>query len=370
MSAVTHLLEIVPEAELRAAEAEGLITVRASGGLEIRNYSAQATYTKGSWSNPAVRRCRGLITEIETGRVVARSWEKFFNYGQEEVGQLDLDAPAEVTDKMDGSLGIVYRTLQGAVRVATRGSMESEQAFHATAWLNRQQWANDLRVDKVTPLTEIIYPENRIVCDYGDRDEMVILGGVHIETGEYLAPVVAATLVGWEGEIVDDFAYGSLQEALAAEPRAGAEGFCVRLIDENRIVKIKQEDYVKLHRIVTGLSAKSAWRHMTEFGVTDESLGELLAPLPDEFHDWTRDIWNGLLDAYNHLQDDARTAHAEILHNLPDGADRKAYALEAVKHETLRSYLFMLLDGRDPGPAILRTLEPIGNVQPREFEVE
>ena len=40
--------------------------------------------------------------------------------------------------------------------------------------------------------------------------------------------------------------YRSLLNALAAPPRPGAEGMCVRYLDQPYIVKIKQEDYVCL----------------------------------------------------------------------------------------------------------------------------
>ena len=50
--------------------------------------------------------------------------------------------------------------------------------------------------------------------------------------------------------------------------------------------KIKQDDYVALHRIVTGLSERTVWQHMTD----GRPLAELLDGLPDELHTWTRDV--------------------------------------------------------------------------------
>lgn len=100
--------------------------------------------------------------------------------------------------------------------------------------------------DGFTPLVEIIYPDNRIVCDYGDRDELVLLGGVWIESGEYVGPDEAADLCDWEGRTARTFTYVTLADALAAPPRKGAEGLCVRYLHEPRIVSIKQDDYVAL----------------------------------------------------------------------------------------------------------------------------
>ena len=45
--------------------------------------------------------------------------------------RIESDAPVEVTDKMDGSLGILYRRPDGVCAIATRGSFASDQALEA-----------------------------------------------------------------------------------------------------------------------------------------------------------------------------------------------------------------------------------------------
>lgn len=262
---------------------------------------------------------------------------------------------------MDGSLGIIHRDTLGFLRVATRGSFESDQALHATAWL-RQHVATLANLDAITPLVEIIYPDNRIVCDYGDRDELVLLGGVMIETGEYLGPYATAELIGWVDETATVFSYPSLRDALAAPPRAGAEGLCVRYVHANRIVKIKQDDYVRLHRIVTGLSERSVWEHMFEHGV--DSLGSLLEPLPDELHQWATDVWDRIYFQADQIASDAYKAYARIVVDLKSDWTRKDYALEAKEYGHLTTLLFSILDGRDLMPQILKTLKPEG-ITPR-----
>jgi RNA ligase len=339
-----------------------LITAREDGaGLSILNYSDSAIYTPGSWDNPAVRQCRGLIVD-EVRNVIARPWAKFFNHGQIEAGELDLNAPVEVTDKMDGSLGIIHVTSGGQQRVASRGSFESDQAIHATAVLHAR-YPSLMSVGIITPLVEIIYPSNRIVVDYGDLDDLVLLGGVDIETGDYIGPAATATIIGWSGPRAEVFNYATLRDALAAEPRPGKEGFCVRYRNENRIVKIKQEDYVRLHRIVTGLSERTVWEHMSE----GRTMASLLGPLPDELHQWTRGVWARIdLEAMD-VEDRARMAHHQILESLPTGWSRGDYAEQAKRKGSLTPLLFNLLDNRDPRPAILRNLKPAGDLRAKSF---
>ncbi len=355
-----NLFDLFTRAEFDKAREEKLINIREDGaGLRILNYSDSAMYTPGSWGNPAVTTCRGIIVDADWN-VIARPWAKFFNHGQAEAGELDLTAPVEVTDKMDGSLGIIHRDLAGNLRVASRGSFESDQAIHATEIL-RERYPDVVCVEYVTPLVEIVYPANRIVCDYGDLDDLILLGGVVIETGEYLSPTHAATLVGWTGPRTETFPYPTLRDALAADPRPGKEGLCVRRTDTGHIVKIKQEEYVRLHKIVTGLSERSVWEHMAAGQPLEAMLGEL----PDELHEWTRDIWGGLALNLDLIYDAAAFHHAAILDDLPGGWERKHYAEAAARHPAVRPYLFNILDGRDPRPSILRTLKPAGDTRAR-----
>lgn len=356
---MTHLHDVVNKDDLARALAERLVNIREShDGQRILNYSDAAMYTPGAWDNPAVRACRGLIVDPDN-RVVARPWAKFFNHGQPEAGYLDMDAPVEVTDKMDGSLGIVHLDEAGDVRVATRGSFESDQAIHATAWIRAQDW-RPKDIAYYTPLVEIIYPGNRIVCDYGDRDELVLLGAVDAY-GMYYGPELAGLLCDWRGPVTKTFDYPTLRDALAAAPRPGAEGLCVRFVEENRIVKIKQADYVALHRIVTGLSERSVWEHM----VSGAALEQMLADLPDELHPWTRGVWDRITSDLGLIHLRAILTHQVIVDHLNAARpwERGEYARIAQKHAELRPYLFNLLDGKDPRPSILRTLKPAGDTR-------
>lgn len=352
--------DLVHPANLASAIEAKLITIRESGdGQRIYNYSDAAMYTPGAWDNPAVRQCRGLIVDSD-GHVAARPWAKFFNHGQKEAGDLDLSAPVEVTDKMDGSLGILHKDAAGRPRVATRGSFASDQAIHATQELRRDGEEPTLDwPDGFTPLVEIIYPTNRIVCDYGAFDGLVLLGGVWIETGEYVGPGLASDLCNWDGDVAWTFDHATLADALAAPPRPGAEGLCVRYLDRPHIVKIKQDDYVRLHRIVTGLSERSVWQHMLD----GDPLEDLLGPLPDELHDWTREVWHALTEAADYIEADAQEAHERIVISLDPQFERRDYAEHAKRCGSLTPYLFTILDGRDPRPAILKTLKPAGDTR-------
>src|SRR5690606_36552854 len=100
---------------------------------------------------------------------------KFFNLGEMPETRLE-NLPKEnytVTEKMDGSLGIIYN-YKGKWRVATRGSLSSEQAKRAEQILTKYDMS-EIPIN-FTILVEIIYPENKIVVNYGNEEKLVVLG--------------------------------------------------------------------------------------------------------------------------------------------------------------------------------------------------
>src|SRR6187402_342704 len=96
-------------AEFTAMQEQGYVRVNTHPDdpeLFILNYTEKAAY-EGVWNNVTLN-CRGLI--VDAGNwLIARPFPKFFNYGQPGCPEIDLDEPVVVSDKLDGSLGILYR---------------------------------------------------------------------------------------------------------------------------------------------------------------------------------------------------------------------------------------------------------------------
>lgn len=363
--AVITLDDLFDRPLLDTMTADGYVRVQRHPTLPfvIHNYTEKSQF-EGVW-NPVTLACRGLITHAVTGEVLARPYRKFFNHGQDEAGAFDLAAPVTVTDKMDGSLGVLYSTPDGWA-VATRGSFASDQAAHATAVLNGRYGAFT-PPPGLTLLYEIVYPANRIVVDYGDLDDLVLLGGVEIATGR---SVPAAAVEGWPGPVVEALGYATLAEALAAPPRTGREGLVVHFPDTDHRIKIKYAEYVALHRIVTGLNARVVWEAL----VTDD-VPALVERLPDEFHDWVKSVETALTAAVAARAVEVEAAFAEIVAGLPGagngGFTRKEFALVASRHPD-RGKLFLRLDDRDYRPLLWQEVRPAPDWSPhgRTFDAD
>jgi len=349
-----HMSALFDPADLAAAIEQGYVRRQEHPAhpLSILNYTERCQYER-AW-NDVTRQCRGLIIG-PAGNVVARPFGKFFNYGEHDEATLSLDEFVTITDKKDGSLGIIYREPGGRLAVATRGSFTSDQALHATAILRDRYeaafdpWAAD---DEFTHLVEIIYPSNRIVVDYGTTDDLFYLGNVHIASGRTQGPAPGN---GWPGPQATVFEGRTLGHALSMEPRPNAEGIVVCYASTGLRLKIKQEDYVALHRLVTGLNARVVWERIGN----GEDAAAICGGLPDEFHGWVQEVAGELAADATAILGRANDEHRRLSRSLPAGWTRKDYALEAVKSD-LRAWLFMLLDGKDPAPAIWQTLRPSG----------
>ena len=351
---MTTLDDLFDLLDLEAAIDSGFVRTQTHPTLPytIFNYTERTAY-ENVWT-PVTKQCRGLIAHADTGEVIARPFPKFMNYGQDGAHVGAADDAVIVTDKADGSLGILYPTGNGGHAIATRGSFASEQAQHATA-LYQDRYADIASPARGwTYLFEIVYPQNRIVVDYQGLDDLLLLGAVQIATGYSLPPDAVA---GWPGPRIETFPYATLAEALAAPDRPGREGLVVHYVAANERIKIKQADYVELHKLVTGMNERVVWEHLGNGG----DLDTLIAPLPDEFHPWVRSVAERLVDELAEIQASAEAAHAELVAALPDGWTRKDYAIKAAG-SPLRPWLFNLLDERDPGPSIWKTLRPSGAV--------
>lgn len=363
----TYLDDLFDHADLEQAIKDGFVRTQVHPSLPftIYNYTEHAQFER-HWT-PVTRQCRGLIVETPTDVVLARPFSKTHNHNEPEAHQFGLDEPVQVTDKVDGSLGIGYPVGGGeedGLAIATRGSFRSEQAIHATqVWRDRYE-RSTLVPEGITPLWEIIYPANRIVVDYQGQDDLVLLAGVDIATGRQIDARALAELMHWTGPVVEEFPYLRFSEALAAPPRPGREGFVIRSLVTNAAVKYKYEEYVYLHRIVTGMNERVVWEHLG----AGRPLAELIEPLPDEFHGWVHGVAERLTYSAKRVKQRAAHLFNDIMEQLerehgPESWARKDFALLAIEHgKDLQPWLFHLLDGRDPHPAIWKTLRPSGAV--------
>lgn len=346
----THLHDVIDVDKLELMLEARYVKVQVHPDLPLRiyNYTQHAQFDR-VW-NDVTLACRGLIVNTEN-QVVARPFSKFFNFGEHVDATLPQGA-VHVTDKLDGSLGILYPTGSGHA-VATRGSFTSEQALHATdLWRRRYEGKFQPNQDW-TYLFEIIYPTNRIVVDYQGLDDLVLIGAIDNVSGRTV-PIVNARK-GWTGPVVEEFPYSTLEEALGAPTRDGREGIVVHFLEADLRIKIKHDEYVRLHRILTGVSERRVWEALS---AGDDIRGWLEA-VPDEFYTFVSNCRDQLLADHAQLSQEVKLRYDNLLSDLPEGWTRKEFAAAVVSDPwELSRAMFLVLDGRSFDHLIWAHLRP------------
>jgi RNA ligase len=345
------LADLFPPADLAAAIEAGHVTRKQHPDLPLAIYTYTRECQYGHIWTPVTMQCRGLVAD-DSGVVVALPFPKIFvtaMHGVHDFAPTLPNEPFEVFEKLDGSLIILFH-YAGSWRAASKGSFISDQA----------QWAAGFLADRdltgldtgLTYLAEAIYPGNRIVVDYGRREELVLLAAYRPTDGteellSTLAPQwapIGRTARTWG--LADDVA--ELEDLAAASTTLDGsvaqgteeEGYVVRYASGQR-AKIKLSSYLTLHKLFTGTNERTIWETLA----SGQDPAVLFDTAPDEFADWTRQVADGLRTQHADLLADACLAFQEIHAALDAGYSRKEFALEAATYAS-RSALFLLYDGR------------------------
>lgn len=268
--------------------------------LFIYNYTQKCQFA-GAWDD-MTKMCRGLITDAK-GEVVARPFDKFFNWDEPNGGLL-TNTEFTARDKMDGSLGILYKRPDGRPALATRGSFISDQSVVGTQLLydRIRQYPEMMFTEGYTYLFEIIYPENRIVVDYGSQKKLVLLAARRIETGEIILPEEMSLLKYFEAAVpVENY----------DTPRDGQEGV-VLYYPNGYMCKLKYDEYVRLHRLVTGVTARKVWECLKSGTGTKD----MLERVPEEFAEWVRQTTKKLSKQFETIMSQTKRDYKEVISSV------------------------------------------------------
>lgn len=332
---------------------EGYIAVQKHPDAElyIYNYTHKCQFDK-VW-NEHTMLCRGIITD-QDGNVLYRPFKKFFNL-EEHLGQKKElpDCPFKVHEKLDGSLGILYK-VNGQWAVATRGSFKSDQAIHATEVL-RNKYPDFEPLNGFTYLFEIIFPSNRVVVDYKDMDDLVFLCCLRTTTGIPLSipdgvlPMPRAKIFSDVTDIMK----------LTEKERDNEEGYVIEWENGLRL-KVKFSEYKRLHWLLSSVNSKTIWDLLRE----GSDIEKILDHVPDEFYDWVKATARELEVKFYDTKLAYYLEFALYLAAVSKGTvsrERRSAAKYFQKISANPSVLFKLLDGQNPDDMVWKMIKPIAS---------
>lgn len=333
----------INKAEVEKRIEQGLIdkTKHPTLPLWILNYTKECQFAH-AWDE-YTNVCRGLIVDAEYN-IIQRPFVKFFNYEEIEDKTTIPNLPFEAFEKLDGSLGILYWAGDEPY-IATRGSFTSDMAVHAT-WLLHERYSEVTpRLDKSkTYLFEIIYPENHIVVNYGDTDDIFLLAVIDTETGEDedlrgYENIGFKTTPRYDG--ISD--YKTIREHFSGDNK---EGFVIKFSNGFRM-KMKFAEYFRIHTLLCGISEKKIFELVVNGQLSD--LADIIENLDEENALMIKGWRDGFYERFAEILTEAHSDYRDF-----ETDKEAAFYFNTCKHSAV---LFGLRKGKDVTPIIWRIIK-------------
>lgn len=323
--------------------------------MDSHTFSDFRSSEKGLDSTSIRRECRGLIFD-SNGVLISRAFHKFFNVGEREetlVDSIDWSRPHTVTVKRDGSMIRPLSTVDGGFRLATRKGITdvakmAENYMMANPEYRYRELCESTIASDLVCIFEFHSVDNMVVIDYGNPF-MELLAIRHLHTGEYLSyDKVCAFALTCNVPVVPQVEVdltkpNSFLDSVKGE--VDSEGYVIRFHD-GQIVKVKNDWYVQLHHVVSGLNQE---RNMVRLALNNE-IDDILAVLPDNRRIQVQEFVDIFWDRYKLFKTLCFNAwdsvDADVMADLDES--RKAYALRIQKEDKfMQPILFKFLDVDD-----------------------
>ena len=335
---VLKLMNTVPSwKEVLRAEPYN-ITIKEDGKFTLLKYSQ----IDSDFNLPIVRECRGSIfVQEEDGywRCVRRAFDKFGNYGEGYVADIDWNT-ATVQEKIDGSLMSVWN-YKGEWHISTNGTIDAFKAPLGDTGLTFGDYFLECLncefeefVDTLEPnfcyTFEMVGPMNRVVIPY-EEPKLYALSERNMDNmAEYM---YSGPLDEWCNIwLPKEYHLRNLNEVIEAAQMMSKdeEGFVVKDIRYNRI-KVKSPEYLMAARLHNnGVITK---KRLVEIVVTEKT---------DDFIAYCPTYEEQLLkvqDQIKHLEKEMVRELSVVKNNLFLFLPRAEYA-DAIKDFKYKTFLF------------------------------
>ena len=268
------------------------------------------------------RNLRGITFREDTGEIIALPLHKFWNLNENEYTQLDKlqnKNILRVTEKYDGSL-VYFFMLNNKLYCKTKLNSFAEQANWAMNIVNNNKILKSSIIELIknnyTPMFELISPRNQVVIPYTE-EKLKYIGARNMINGTYNFNYI---------EGCDPVAEISIDDinviVNTVKNYYGHEGFVV-VFNDHDMIKIKNEEYLKLHRVKSNILNENTVARLALDEELDDIKNSLFSAELDIL-EYVCDLEKKVLNSYNNFIRNARKFY-ELNKNLT----RKDYAIKA-----------------------------------------
>ena len=307
-----------------------------SDGLKLFNTSPMLIY---EGYKPEQEYLKGLICQVtlEKGiKIVTCCFHKFYNLGEKPEIDKDFysliqqpDVAIIFPEKIDGTnIRLYVNPDTKEVKAATRGMIDGgkdpdEEGFEGASTIHfgqeslkiaQEQFPKILDKDlleKYSPIFELIHPQNRIVTDYGDRMDLILLSVFDKQNGcrELTRKELTEFAQKYELNLVSvyqvrnsnwDETIKELEEQWRGTDK---EGTVVTIEQNGEIVfriKVKSKEYLELMRAIKFCTLNNTVGLVEKWKI--ESWENLKIKIHESYPDLPEEVMMGYEDYYNTIE--------------------------------------------------------------------
>ena len=199
------------------------------------------------------------------GHPVSLSFKKFFNYDEKpDIFPAPSDLKnAKLMEKLDGST-LIFSRYKGHTVIRTRGTVDARKQangyeidYLCEKYKKFIEFLESFTHTDRSYVFEWLSPTNRIVINYGDEPDMVLVATIlHKDYSLLMQDTLDIFASGHNLRRPRTFSYNSVEEMKSAvEVLKDQEGLCVYYGNEQQIRKVKAASYLFLHRAKSEISS-------------------------------------------------------------------------------------------------------------------
>lgn len=309
-------------------------------------------------------RFRSCIVRQSDNFVVSQGFRKFVNWGEKPAFEpWDETWDIEARHKIDGSLLIVSR-YKGEWILRTRGTIDARQLANGHEIdLLIEKYSNFFKdvetQDSVSALGQTFLfewttPNNIIVLRESNEPELTLIGIVTNSDGFYYSQhYVDIVAKEYEFKRPTRYFYKSVSECIAdVSAWVGKEGVVLYSPDGQTLKKIKAEEYLRLHRMATGITnINHVWEVFLaspRFIHPEEFFKYIETTMDFEIADKCREYIDTICEVYTKILERKKYLEQEV-DKIRDMETRREQAFRILENKVSweQSYMFLALDNRE-----------------------
>lgn len=289
--------------------------------------------------------CRSLIINIVSEEIVLSPFKKFRNLGECEENSIDnikkkieVAKSIEITDKLDGSMQSA-RWYNGKFIMSGSQSLSLSDSWRLTdgynMLVNDSKYVNMLKNNsEYTFIFEYISLQDAHVVLYDKSQEGLYLIGIrNIMNGEqssYKDVLDIADYYGVKTTKLYDKTLDDVMEELDKYKAHEKEGFVMNI--DGYMVKIKCDDYVNIHKILSNISSIN----LIIQKISDDQFDDLIAKVPLSYKDRVLKVANIIYDYIGNTDNMVKELYLNA-----DKTDKKTFMIWVEKNvdKELKGYI-------------------------------